>query len=323
MSGTRQTARDGLQRTPHSRLAHTHFACRPAIATSNWNEQGASVRLLILPPWWSTWWFRAMSFAAVLAMFLALYQYRLYQMVREFNARLEGRVDERLRVARDLHDTLLQSFQGVLLRFQAVHSFLPGRVAEAKHVLETALDDAAKLLPRHAMRFRICAGPQLSPAVWRKPLKLWVRKWPRTEELRSGARLLFRWKWRARRKNLHPILRDEIYRIARKRCAMRSTTRGRGGSKSKSVMMPHRFRVRVRDDGIGIDASVLSQEGRPGHWGLTRHARAREECRRTTGGLERARSRHGDRIDRPSLGGLRSHARRRFRLFKSKVGTNS
>ena len=55
-------------------------------------------------------------------------------------------MDERLRVARDLHDTLLQSFQGVLLRFQAVQSFLPGRVAEAKQVLETALDDAAQAI---------------------------------------------------------------------------------------------------------------------------------------------------------------------------------
>ena len=75
-----------------------------------------------------------------------MYRYRLYQIARELNAQMEGRVDERLRVARDLHDTLLQSFHGLLMRFQAAHNLLPGRAAEAKDVLETALDDAANAI---------------------------------------------------------------------------------------------------------------------------------------------------------------------------------
>jgi hypothetical protein len=40
------------------------------------------------------------------------YRLRLHQMAREFNAHLEGRVDERLRVGRGLHDTLLQQLPG-------------------------------------------------------------------------------------------------------------------------------------------------------------------------------------------------------------------
>ena len=75
---------------------------------------------------------------------LGAVSYRLHQIAQEFNVRLEGRVDERTRIARDLHDTLLQSFHGLLMRFQAVQNLLPGRVADARQVLETALDDAAQ-----------------------------------------------------------------------------------------------------------------------------------------------------------------------------------
>ena len=85
----------------------------------------------------------ALSF---LASIWGLYRLRIYQIQREFDAQSEGRVDERLRVARELHDTLLQSFHGLLPRFQAVYNLLPGRVADAKQVLETALDDAGKAI---------------------------------------------------------------------------------------------------------------------------------------------------------------------------------
>src|SRR5208283_2904242 len=111
-----------------------------------WNEQGASVRLLILPPWWSTPWFRTTAVTTILVMIWALYRYRIHQIAREFNAKLDGRVDERLRVARDLHDTLLQSFHGLLPRFQAARNLLPARAADAGQVLDAALDDAAKAI---------------------------------------------------------------------------------------------------------------------------------------------------------------------------------
>ena len=54
-----------------------------------------------------------------------LHRYRVYQVAREFNVRIEERVNERTRLARDLHDTLLQSFHGLMLRFQVVSKLLP------------------------------------------------------------------------------------------------------------------------------------------------------------------------------------------------------
>ena len=64
----------------------------------------------------------------------------------QFEIRLEARVMERTRIARELHDTLLQSFQGLLLRFQSVLKMLPDRPLEARQRLESTLDQAAEAI---------------------------------------------------------------------------------------------------------------------------------------------------------------------------------
>src|SRR6202035_4925189 len=97
------------------------------IASNNsgvWNEQGAALDFSIAPAYWQTTWFRAACVAVFLLVLWALYQLRLRQIRQAFNTRLEERVAERTRIARDLHDTLLQSFQGLLLRFQTVRELL-------------------------------------------------------------------------------------------------------------------------------------------------------------------------------------------------------
>src|SRR6266436_2883390 len=97
-----------------------------------WNDSEAAISLEVDPAFWQTWWFRGSCVAAFLALLGAFYQFRLRQVARQFNIRLEERVSERARMARDLHDTLLQSFQGVLLRFHSVTYLLPDRPDEAR-----------------------------------------------------------------------------------------------------------------------------------------------------------------------------------------------
>src|SRR5262249_23255559 len=70
-----------------------------------------------------------------------LYQLRVRQLSRLFNMHLEGRVAERTRIARELHDTLLQSFQGALLKFHALTYMLLDR-PEVRKTLETAIEQA-------------------------------------------------------------------------------------------------------------------------------------------------------------------------------------
>jgi len=89
-----------------------------------WNEEGAFLDFSIAPAYYQTTWFRLSCVAALLALLWAAYQLRLRQVAQEFNMRLDERVNERTRIARELHDTLLQSFQGLLMRFQAVSNEL-------------------------------------------------------------------------------------------------------------------------------------------------------------------------------------------------------
>src|SRR5262249_4696889 len=107
-----------------------------------WNETGAFLDFAVAPAYYQTTWFRLSCLAAFLALLAALYQLRLRQVTQRVRAQMEGRVAERERIARDLHDTLLQSFQGVLLKFHAVTYLLPGSPGEARKTLESVIEQA-------------------------------------------------------------------------------------------------------------------------------------------------------------------------------------
>ena len=241
------------------------------IASNNsgvWNETGDTLDFSIAPAYYQTTWFAALCVVAFLASIWGLYRLRIYQIQREFGAQLEGRVDERLRVARELHDTLLQSFHGLLPRFQAVYNLLPGRVADAKQVLETALDDAGKAITEardavQGMRSSTVVTNDLAKAV-----ETFGEELAAHQGATYGNAASFSAEMEGAPQDLHPILRDEIYRIAAEGLrnafhhaqARRIEVEIRYGTRD--------FRVRVRDDGTGIDPSILGQEGRVGHFGL-------------------------------------------------------
>jgi signal transduction histidine kinase len=93
-----------------------------------------------------TAWFRLLCTVAFVALLWALYRYRLYQIKHEFGARLEVRVGERTRIARELHDTLLQSFQGLLLHLQVASELFGTRPQDGKQKLDNAIDQAAEAI---------------------------------------------------------------------------------------------------------------------------------------------------------------------------------
>ncbi len=98
------------------------------------------------PAYYQTTWFNFLCVAAFLALLWALYQPRLRQLARDYNVWPEGRVAERTRIARELHDSLLQGFQGLMFRLQAVGNLLPARPTEAVQALDTALDRGDKAI---------------------------------------------------------------------------------------------------------------------------------------------------------------------------------
>ena len=104
-----------------------------------------TLRLEILPPWWGTTWFRGACAGAFLALLWAGYQLRVRQLHHQFDMTLEARVGERTRIARELHDTLLQSFHGLLLRFQTA-SAAAGAPGRGETELDSAIEYAAKAI---------------------------------------------------------------------------------------------------------------------------------------------------------------------------------
>ena len=288
-----------------------------------WNEAGASLDFSIAPAYYQTTWFGVSLAAASFLILWGLYRYRVYQVAREFNANLEGRVEERLRVARELHDTLLQSFHGLLPRLQAAVNLLPGRTSEARQVLEAAVDDAAHAITgaRDAvqdMRSSATTENDLAKAVEAMGQELAAHRRDAT-----GDAPAFSLEVEGATQDLHPILRDEIYRIAGE--VLRNAFHHAQARRIEVEIRygPRQLRVRLRDDGIGIDADVLRQEGREGHFGL----RGMRERTKGIGGKLEIWSEQGAGTEVelivPASAAYVGQAGRRSWPFRSKVGTNS
>jgi signal transduction histidine kinase len=177
----------------------------------------------------------------------------------QLTVRFEERLAERTRIARELHDTLLQSFQGLMLHFQAVDDLLPA--GKAKEALEKALDraDQAIVEGREAiqnLRSSTIVTNELGEAIAALGEEFGGNGSPRLRVSMEGTP-----------RELHPILRDEIYRIARE--ALRNAfLHSQAGKIEADITYDARLlRLRIRDDGMGIDRKLLDT-GRDGHWGL-------------------------------------------------------
>jgi len=249
------------RKVQYTNLKPSHYRFRVMACNNSgvWNEAGASFDFSVDPAWYQTTWFRLSCVAASLALLWALYRYRLHQIAREFNVRLEERVEERTRIARDLHDTLLQSFQGLMLHLQIGVGRLPR--GEAKDALEKTLEigDQAIVEGRDAIH------DLRSSTVEENDLAKAVRALG--DELATQDSAEFRLVVEGSSRNLHPILREEIYRIARE--AVRNAFAHAQASKIEvEITYGERLlRLRIRDDGRGIDPAIMEQ-GRTGHYGL-------------------------------------------------------
>jgi len=232
-----------------------------------WNETGDTLEFSIAPAWNQTSWFYASCVAAFLAMLWGLYRLRLYQIRREFNAQLDGRVGERLRVARELHDTLLQSFQASLIRMQAARNVFARRPEKAVESLDAAITMAAGAVAEgrsaiQNLRAEPAGGGDLAQLLTAAGQEL-----AHSEEA-QGNPPVFRLTVEGERRDLEPLLQDEVYRIAREllRNAFRHAQAGQ--IEAEIRYESRQLRAHVRDDGKGIDPEVLKAGGRTGHWGL-------------------------------------------------------
>ena len=136
----------------------------------DWNESGVALQIRILPPWYATWHFRSLFAALLLTIVWLAHQQRVRHLHRQFEMTLDARVDERTRIARDLHDTLLQSFHGVLLRLHTVSQLLGKRPIVAQEMLDSTIKQVADAVTEgrdavQGLRDSTIHGNDLGPAI--------------------------------------------------------------------------------------------------------------------------------------------------------------
>jgi ligand-binding sensor domain-containing protein/signal transduction histidine kinase len=244
---------------------HYRFRVEGATSRGPWSKP-ADLGIRILPAWWATWWFRTLAAALVLCVLLLAYYSRIRQIRSQFNVRLEERVGERTRIARELHDCLLQGFQGLMFQLQAVRELLPERPRVAAEFLDSALQLGDK-----AIRDGRDAVQDLrSTSVGEGDLEISLRSLGTeiSAGVESQAVPEYHVVVEGNPRDLIPEVRDDVHRIVRE--AVRNAYRH---AKARNVEIEVTFRetdlsIRVRDDGTGVDPEILAQGQRQGHWGL-------------------------------------------------------
>jgi ligand-binding sensor domain-containing protein/signal transduction histidine kinase len=231
-----------------------------------WNGTELAVPFTVEPFFWRTWWFGLTALSLIGFAAFALIRLRVHALAGQMNMRFEARLEERTRIARDLHDTLLQSFNALLLRLQTVSNVLPARPDEARRRIDSAIEQASQAIVEgrdavHELRSNASTTTDLDRAVSdfaRELLSgLAVESPPEVRAHLEGAP-----------KPLNPIVRDEVYRIATE--AIRNAIRHANASRIEVVIRydEHQFRLRIGDNGTGIDPAIPDREHKAGHWGL-------------------------------------------------------
>jgi len=245
-----------------------NYSFRVIAANSDgvWNENGAKLDFYIAPAYYQTNWFRALCVLALLAMAWAAHKLRVRQLAHQFNLTLDARVNERTRIARELHDTLLQSFHGLLMRFQTASRLLPARPTDAKQQLDSAIEQAEEAILEGRDAVQGLRASALEKNDLAKAISTLGEELATDSNNHLSAR--FHVAVEGVPRELHPILRDEVYRIAAE--ALRNAFR-HAQARQIEVEISYddrEFWLRVRDDGRGFDPASSANQGREGHYGL-------------------------------------------------------
>jgi signal transduction histidine kinase/ligand-binding sensor domain-containing protein len=222
-----------------------------------WNEQGASLNFHVLPAWYQTLWFRMVALLLGVGLAYLLFSFDRRRYDNMIRIRYNERLEERTRIARDLHDTLLQTIQGSKLvadharlsvsdpdKTQRLLDQLSNWLGRASHEGRTALESL------HATK----AG-DLTEA-FRGIV----------EDFRANCDIEFSLSYNGPEGDMIPLVRDEVFWIGYE--AIRNACRHSGAHHINiDLVNNHALELRVHDDGHGIPEDIL-HDGKPGHYGL-------------------------------------------------------
>jgi signal transduction histidine kinase/ligand-binding sensor domain-containing protein len=230
-----------------------------------WNEAGAILDLTVSPAWFQASWFRLLCVMCGVCLITSFYRMRVRQVAAGIDARFRERLAERTRIAQELHDTLLQGFLSVSMQVHLAKDCLPAN-SEAKSMLTHAVELMGQVIEEgrnavRGLRSSHSASLDLEQAFARIQEEFNLAS-------TNGTEVKFRVIAEGQQRPLHPLLRDEVYRIGRE--AVINAFRHAHANRIEVTLTysAKQLRLLVRDDGCGIDPTVL-QSGREGHWGVS------------------------------------------------------
>jgi len=225
-----------------------------------WNTEGASTELNIPPTFLQSQTFKALCLIFAAAALWGAYQLRVRQISNQLRLRLEERTAERERIARELHDTLLQGVQGLIFRFQAAAARVSHDPA-ARQSLEQALDRADELVAEARDRVvqlrRTKIEGSLPQILERSAARIFAGSLVETRLTVEGAS-----------RDLSALVEEELVSIANEFMA---NTLQHSGARRLDIAVNYgrkSLSLQLSDDGKGIDLETLDRKGREGHFGL-------------------------------------------------------
>jgi signal transduction histidine kinase len=226
-----------------------------------WTPPVVSSTFTILPGFYQTWWFFA--FCAATGVLLGWFglRARVHYVSNAIRIRAEERADERIRIARELHDTLLQGVQGLLLSFHVAAEKVPPS-HESKPALEKALSTADRIILEgrnrvSRLRSEHLADSELGASIERVACDLDGNTATEFVVERKGGSDTLR---------QHVV--EEIFLIAREAL----TNAFRHSQASRIVVeldyQRRQFLFSCTDNGRGFNSGILQADRTNGHWGL-------------------------------------------------------
>ena len=257
-----------------------------------WNEEGATLNFSVAPAWYQTNVFRFLSVFSGLFIAWSLYRLRLRQMAIAMSARFDERLAERTRMARELHDTFLQTVQGSKLVVDDALEKSGDPV-----LAHRALEQLSEWLARAIEEGRAALNSLRTSTTQRNDLADALQRATENGALPTPMAVTFSVVGDAR--DMHPVVRDEVFRVGFE--AIRNAYQHSSATELDiELRYSQELTLRVRDNGVGVDPAIADQ-GRDGHFGLQG---MRERAARIGGTLTMMTSGSGTEIKLIVPGGI-------------------
>lgn len=225
-----------------------------------WNTTGDSFEFQLEPAYYQTWWFRVLCVAAALALLQSVFVYRLRRAKINIQERLATRLSERERIARDLHDTLLQSVQGLMLKFHAVANAIAPESA-AHNKLANALAQGREVIEEGRARVRDLRRADAPSTELAAQLGSYGKTFLETSEVTFNASIV------GQPVALNPVVADEVLNIGREAIGNAFTHAAARHIEVELTYGEKLLSLRIRDDGKGMERETV-ETGQGGHWGI-------------------------------------------------------